>query len=170
MENDSGYSQVLKNKVEKICKHYEENDSFDFLQQIIRFMADCIEHYIAEKKFVLSKKYIHSYITEAMEIWENDGSAEKLHELSVLYHNVLKEAMPYEKILKHKILNASNNCVEWILYNGHDDPQNQFVYDFLEIYIDNLTTLKMEEKHINFLLEKYFEGVITDNDGQNASV
>jgi hypothetical protein len=69
------------------------------------------------------------------------------------------EEKSFEKIVKNKKQNAAMNCMHWILYNGKNDPQNQFVYDFIELFVKELEKMEMHEDYINKLLEKYFHGI-----------
>jgi hypothetical protein len=154
------YSMELKNNVEKISKYYEENDTFEVLNKIIKFIEDILNYHIPEKYFVIGKKHIKSYMNEAMKIWEKDGNEKELEKIRKLYLKILNEEKPFEKIMKNKKENAAMNCMISILYNGHNDPQNQFAYDFIELFIKELEVLEIDENIINSLLEKYFNKIV----------
>jgi hypothetical protein len=153
------YSKKLSKEIDRIIEYYEEHDNFNFLQKIVKFMAEGIE-YIDEKYFIISKEQIKYFVTEAMKIWEKDGSPEKLKRINVEYTNKLSEIKPFREILENKEEKSAMNCVLCILENGHDDPTNQFVYDFIELQIFDLEKLNIEEKIIKELMEKYFGEII----------
>jgi hypothetical protein len=155
----SGYSKELHENIDCIIEYYEEHDNFKFLQKIIKFMAEGIE-YIDEKYFVISKHQIKYFISEAMKIWENDGSPEKLKNLNMEYINKLIGIKQFGEIVKNKGEKSAMNCVLCILENGHDDPSNQFVYDFIELQIFDLEKLNIEGKIIKELMGKYFGEII----------
>ena len=148
------YSKEITDNVCKISEYYKEHDDFLFQRRIIMFMIDVIENYIAEKYFVISKKMIHSFITEAIEIWENDGSDERLGKLNVMYIRRFQEVKPFDK--RNPRERAAMDCMLGVLSNGHDDPTNQFVYDFLELFISSLEVLNVREKYVRELLNKHF--------------
>jgi len=160
LQNNAGvietYSKEVIDKVSKICEYYEEHDDFYFLQKITMFMVNIIEYHIPEKYFVIPKKFIHHFVKEAMKIWENDGSAEKLAKLNVEYTSRLVEVKPFMNILKDKKERAAMNCMLGILSNGHDNPTNQFIYDFLELFIYELEILNVREKYVRELLDQHF--------------
>jgi hypothetical protein len=153
------YSKELHKNIDRIIEYYEEYDNFKFLQRIIKFITEGIE-YIDEKYFVILKYQIKYFVSEAMKIWENDGSPEKLKNINIEYINKLNEIKPFEEILKNEKEKAAMNCVLCILDNGHDDPTNQFVYDFIELQMFDLEKLNVEEKIIKELMEKYFGEII----------
>ena len=160
--NGKVYKLAPRSVAEKISEYYEEHDNFQFLQTIINFMIETIE-YIDDKYFILPKEKINHYIYQAKKIWENDGNAEKLNQLNKLFTKDLTANKPFKEILNNKEERSAMNCVLGILSNGHDDPTNQFVYDFIELHIADLEILNIEENIINNLLEKYFSEAITDN-------
>ena len=153
------YSKELYEKVDSIIEYYEKHDNYNFLLKIIKCMVEGIE-FIEEKYFIITKDEIKCFIKEAIKIWENDGSPEKLGKLNVEYTNKLSKIKPFKKILENEKERAAMNCILCILSNGHDDPRNQFVYDFIELQINELEKLNVEEKIIKELLNKYFEEII----------
>ena len=158
------YSIELKNNIEKISIYYEKHDTFNFLQKIINFISECINYYIPEKYFVISKEHIYNYTKAALKIWGKDGSEEELNKIKTTYLKIMNEEKSFDKILKNKKEHAVMNCMLWILHNGYDDLENQFVYDFIELFIGELEKVEIKEEWINKSLEKYFNEII-DNGG-----
>lgn len=154
------YSTGLRDNVEKICDYYANNETFEFLQRIIYFITECVTYYIPEKHFVIPKKYIAAFIKNALEIWEEDGQEKELSKIRTIYMHRMTEIKPLEKIQKNKKENAVMNCMQWILYNGQNDSQNQFAYDFLELFINELKIIEVKEEYIKNSLGKYFEEII----------
>ena len=106
------YSLKLKNKVEKISKYYEENDTFEFLQKIIGFIDECINDFIPEPYFIIPKKYIYIILQKRhWIIWGKDGSEEELNKLKTIYIMRMSERKPVEKIIKNTKQNAVMNCM-----------------------------------------------------------
>ena len=95
-----------------------------------------------------------------MIIWGKDGSEEELNKLKTIYIMRMSERKPVEKIIKNTKQNAVMNCMLWILPNGRNDPQNQFVYDFIELFVGELEKIEIKEEYINKTLEKYFMEII----------
>ena len=156
-EEMTEYSHELRETIRKICNYYEEHDDFTFLQKIMYFNMEGIE-YIDDKYFVLSKHIINKYLNDAKIIWEIDGNARKLESLKKLYLNEFQEGL-FEEIYNKKEGSAML-CILRVLYNGHDDPTNQFTYDFLWVFINELEKLNVEECKIKRLIEKYFKEII----------
>jgi hypothetical protein len=154
-----GYSDELNRIVEKICEYYEENDNLQFLRKIIYFEIEAIE-YVDENYFIVSKDIVNKYINGAKIIWDLDGDAKKLRSLYLLYEKELGGIKDFGKILENNEECAAMYCVLHILSNDHDDPTNQFVYEFLELFVGRLKTLNVEENKIRILLEKYFKEII----------
>jgi hypothetical protein len=154
------YSSKLKDEVEKISKYYEKNDTFEFLKKIIGFINECVNNFIRETYFIIPKKYIYNFTKDALKIWEKDGSEEELDKIKTIYLTRMSEQKPIEKIIKNRKQNAAMNCMLWILHNGRNDPQNQFVYDFIELFVEELEKLEIQEEYIDKTLEKYFSEII----------
>ncbi|MDH6355616.1 hypothetical protein M2132_001961 [Dysgonomonas sp. PH5-45] len=154
------YSVELRDNIEKICDHYAKNETFDFLQRIIYFMMECLTYHIPEKYFLISKKYIAVFIKDALKIWKEGGQEKELSKIRTIYINRMTETKPLGKIQKNKKENAVMNCMQWVLYNGLNDSQNQFAYDFLELFINELKIVEVKEEHIKNSLCKYFEEII----------
>jgi hypothetical protein len=72
----------------------------------------------------------------------------------------MNETKSIEKILKNKKENAAMNCMNRILYNGYNDSQNQFKYNFIEQFVEDLEKLEVKEEYIDKSLGKYFEEII----------
>ena len=155
------YSKEITDKVSRICEYYERHNDFQFQRKIIMFMIEVIEYCIPEKYFVTSKKHIHFYIQEALQIWKNGGSEEELNKIKLEYINSISREKPLEKVLENKKENAVMNCMAGVLHNGHDDLTNQFRYDFLELFINELEILNIgREQYINELLDKHFSDLL----------
>lgn len=153
------YSNKLNENIGKICSYYEKYDNFKTLQKIILFMVEAT-NYIDEKYFLLDKQDIEHYINEGKKIWMKEGNEKNLAELNVSFMRKVLKIKSYRKILENKMEHSATECILSILYNGYDDPQNQFIYDFLELYIANLETLNIEEEKVKKLLKKHFNEII----------
>ena len=156
------YSLELKTEVKKIIDYYEQNDNFEFLQKIMKFFYEIIKNYIPEDYFIIPKKCICSFTRNALEIWEKNGSEEELSELWKKYLLILSEKKLSKE--RNKKEEAACNCMLSILYNGHDDPQNQFVHDFIELFIYELERMEIKEEYVRKTLEKYFKEIKEEND------
>ena len=58
------------------------------------------------------------------------------------------------------MLSISTSLNRIPFYNGYNDLQNQFIYDFIELFIGELEKIEVKEEWINELLEKYFKEII----------
>jgi hypothetical protein len=150
------YSKEIIDKISRICEFYEKYNGFKIHQKIAMFMAEVVRYHIPDKYYVTSKKHIEFYLQKALQIWEKDGSAEELDKVKIEYINSINREKPLEKVLKNKKENAAMNCVVGILYNGRADLTNQFVYDFLELFVNDCEVLDIREQYISELLDKYF--------------
>lgn len=79
-----------------------------------------------------------------------------MDKIKIEYINSINREKPLENVLKNKKENAAMNCVVGILYNGRADLTNQFVYDFLELFVNDCEVLDIREQYISELLDKYF--------------
>jgi hypothetical protein len=152
------YSNELMENVERISNYYENHDTFDFLQKIIFFMIECIIYHVPEQYFIISTTYISNYIKNSLKIWERDGSESELTKVGLEYNKKIRKIKTFKEMNRKEY--GAWGCIQSILYNGYNDPTNQFVYDFIELFIKHLETLEIDEKYIKLLLEKYFKKII----------
>ena len=160
------YSIELINNVEKIIRYYEkyveENDNFDLLQNIIKFMMECINNYIDDQYFVIPKNIIQGYMNEAIKTWDRCFSEKEINKFKIGYITKINELEQMLRKINEKEEEkwATKKCVLWMLYNGYKDQENIFVYDFMKLFILELEKIEIEEKYINETLEKYFKVII----------
>jgi hypothetical protein len=149
------YSNELKENIEKISSYYlwVEADEFTFLQKIMAFMYEGINH-IEETYFILPKEEVKSFVDKGMRIWENNGNETELEKLRKLHSEKVDKIKPVKLMSSEEA--AAYFCIWWFLYNGRDDHSNYYWNDFIELFIENMETLNVEENFINKLYKKYF--------------
>ena len=152
------YSKNLTENIEKICTYYEAHDGIEFLRRIMAFVSDCI-NLIDEAELLLSKSEISALCTRARAQWQKDGSPEKLSIIAIEYQNKVFSKTTIKEIIQSKRKYAAFQAIGCYFSNMHDEPTNQFVYDFPELFVDALCILDIKEQQLNALVSRHFKDI-----------
>ena len=153
------YSNQLNKNIEKIYDYYENHDSLEFLQRIMTFIDDCID-LIDEELFLLPKTEVNAFRESARKVWIEDGSAQKLSAIELEYQNRVFQIKPHRELMEIKKEYAAFRAVGWYLSNYHDDPTNQFVHDFIELFVSDLANAGVAEKMVENAVARHFHDVV----------
>jgi len=153
------YSNQLNKKIEKICDYYENHDDLAFLQRIMAFIDDCMD-LIDEKLFLLPETEVNAFRELARKVWMQDGSEQKLDAIGLDYQNRVFQIKPFQEIVQIENERAAFDAIGWYLSNYNDDPTNQFVYDFLELFVSSLNSAGVDEELVENSTNKHFHDII----------
>jgi hypothetical protein len=151
------YSKKLYKKIEIIQEYYKKNNDSWIFQKIIKIFIDTID-LIDEKYIVLPKVYLTNYLIDVNDIWDKDGNSNKLDEVKISFLEDFNKIKERKKISENDKIDIALNCFLRLLHNWYKNKKN--IYDILKLHIEDLALLDVDEKHINYLLGKYFMGIL----------
>jgi len=149
------YSKTLMDKIETIYIYYEEHDCLAVLQRIMLFIRNCIE-LIDETLLPIDSDELNQLKSRAREILQDDASPEKLNAIGFEYQNKVFSVKPFKELILDKQSFATFRAFGYYFSNHHNDPTNQFVHDFIELFVDNLHELEIPERFVEKIADELF--------------